>query len=101
MVQNWNQLVPFFKRLDYVLEDSWVEIKFSIVERPNNRNYIIYDEKISGKDNAIQYLLDNPDIADRIFSEVRDCYLNKKEIISAQPEGSMEENPLIDSIEGA
>ena len=73
--------------------------KFSIIDRPNNRNYVIYGEKILGRDNAAKYLDDNKDIAERICSEVRSAYLNKQTAPSSSKVEAEEDNPLISSIE--
>jgi len=73
-------------------------VKFSIVERPNNRNYIIYGEKILGRDNAIKYLDENTEVANRIFSEVRGIYLGRSYISAPSHEEPDEENPLVASL---
>jgi len=49
-------------------------VEFSIVERPNNKSYIIDGEKIVGRSNAISYLKENQDVCNNLLLTIRGIY---------------------------
>ncbi len=59
-----------------------------IIQRPNNRTYIIGDEKLSSKADALSYIKDNYDLVESI---VRDSYLSNDPIVEKAEEEDIEE----------
>ena len=53
-------------------------VEFSLVERPNNKSYLIGDEKIVGRANAVSYLKDNYDICNNLLSSIRASYTSSE-----------------------
>tara|TARA_B100000131_G_scaffold322708_1_gene377676 strand:+ start:2401 stop:3528 length:1128 start_codon:yes stop_codon:yes gene_type:complete len=49
-------------------------VEFSLVERPNNKSYIIDGEKIVGRSNAISYLKENQDVCNNLLLTIRGIY---------------------------
>jgi len=71
-------------------------VEFGKITRPNNKTYLINDEKVVGRSNALQYLKDNQDLACKLLASVQSLYINNSQSeFSLEPE---EENPLIKSI---
>lgn len=89
--------IQYLRGITNLVEEVFLlGIKYNIIERPNNRSYIIYSEKIVGKDNAIQYLRDNVTIHDDILNKVKEIYLNKNKI---EDNNSEDENVLLKEME--
>jgi recombination protein RecA len=74
-------------------------VKYGMIERPNNQNYIVDGEKIRGRDNAINSFVDNPDLVKNYNQTIRDIYLGNTDAVTTSVEEEEEEdNPLISAI---
>lgn len=64
-----------------------------VFERPNNRSYIVNNEKLNSRSDAIEYINQNFDLIEGI---VRESYINKTPEFSIDEHEMMEElNPLL------
>ena len=84
--------IEYLRGITNLIEEVFLlGINYNLIERPNNRSYIIGSEKIVGKDSALKYLEENEDICNSIIEQVKNVYLNKV---------SQEENKVKDEDEG-
>tara|TARA_A200000159_G_C7334465_1_gene344451 strand:- start:555 stop:1706 length:1152 start_codon:yes stop_codon:yes gene_type:complete len=75
-------------------------IKYNIITRPNNQNYIIDGEKVRGRDAAVKYFSENTELVSKIDSMIIEAYLSgSPEAIIAQDDFEEESNPLLESME--
>jgi len=74
-------------------------VKLNIIERPNNRSYIINGEKLNSRDAAIEHCNSN---MDKIEAMIREYYLSGSDASADTPEPIEEssDNPFDDEIEG-
>ena len=54
-------------------------VEFSLIERPSNKSYIINNEKIVGRSNALDYLKDNVDIYNNLLLSIRNSYISNND----------------------
>lgn len=68
-------------------------VELGIIERPNNRTYIINNEKYTSKDLALEGIRNSYNI---ILEEIRDIYINNQENISE--DSTSVPNPLLEEM---
>lgn len=74
-------------------------VKYGLIHRPTNQSYLVNDEKIRGRDNAIMTFSSDPSMVTSYDKTIRSIYLGDKEPVSNTENITEESNPLIDGIE--
>jgi len=73
-------------------------IKYDLIERPNNQSYVVYGEKIRGRDAALAAFSKDKMALEEYDLKIRDMYLSG--VRPGEAEGADEEpNPLIGEME--
>jgi recombination protein RecA len=74
-------------------------VKYNLIERPNNVSYIIGEEKLRGKDAAIQYFIDN-NLSEEYLAKIMDIYIGGSDAPSSDEDEDeeFESNPLMDMV---
>ena len=77
-----------------------LSVKYGLIERPNNQNYIVDGEKIRGRDNAIASFTNNSFLVEEYNEKIKDIYLGNIDPVVCSDEEDVEEesNPLISAI---
>lgn len=91
-------LIRYLDGIDYIDEICSVGVQCGVIERPNNKTYIIDGVKISGKDNIPAYLNNSPDVAKKLETDILAAM--RKGVKVAKPvEGDSDEVEEISELE--
>ena len=74
-------------------------IKYGLIERPNNQNYMVYGEKIRGRDAALAYFSNDKSALEEYDLKIRDMYLSGVRPGEAKAAAEEETNSLIEGME--
>lgn len=85
-------LVRYLDGIDRLDEIISVGIQCGVVERPNNKTYLINGEKINGKDNIQPYLEKNPDVVTKLEKDIMEA-MRKGVKVAPPKDGSDDEEP--------
>ena len=84
--------------VDQEVELFDLAVKYGLITRPNNQNYIVLGEKIRGRDAAISYFIEQ-NAKEEYDLKIRDIYLNGGGPLEVEEVSAEEENPLIGALE--
>lgn len=74
-------------------------IKYGLISRPNNQNYIVGGEKIRGRDAALKFFTESEVLFSEYNENIRSIYISGEKASLAEEEDLEEENPLLGAIE--
>lgn len=103
-----NKVAPPFKEAEFdiiygegiskVGEIIDLGVKYDIIDK-GGAWYTVGDERIQGRENAKQYLLNNPELMDSLEAELKDVILNKKDTDEPKKERKPASKPIAISAE--
>lgn len=85
--------------VDQQIEIFDLAIKYGLITRPNNQNYVIAGEKIRGRDAALKYFAEDKRLLEEYDLKIRDIYLSGGDSAPTLDEEVEENNPLIGALE--
>ncbi len=103
-----NKVAPPFKEAEFDIiygegiskagEIIDLGVKYDIIDK-GGAWYTVGDERIQGRENAKQYLLNNPELMDSLEAELKDVILNKKDTDEPKKERKPASKPIAISAE--